>query len=88
MAHEEPLRISCDGCPDGCEDCLVGFFFAERDAEVLRLDAGGQAAAPERPATVDPVTLPADLAQAFAVLAAAGLEPQVLELRRRRRRAS
>jgi len=86
MAHEEPLRISCDGCPDGCKDCLVGFFFAEHDAEVLRLGVG--TAAPARPAIVEPGTLPPDLAQALGALTAAGLEPQVLDLRRRRRRAS
>jgi hypothetical protein len=85
MAHEEPLRISCDGCPDGCKDCLVGFFFAERDAEVLRLGAG---ASPAPTSTVTPAALPADLARALGALNAAGLDPQVLDLRRRRRRAS
>ncbi|HEX9342230.1 MAG TPA: hypothetical protein VF995_01260 [Actinomycetota bacterium] len=88
MAHEEPLRISCDGCPDGCKDCLVGFFFAERDAEVLRLGAVGADATPALPATVGPGTLPPDLARVLGALSAAGLEPQVLDLRRRRRRAS
>jgi hypothetical protein len=86
MAHEEPLRISCDGCPDGCKDCLVGFFFAEHDAEILHLGPGAPAPAPH--AAVDPGTLPADLAKAFGALVTAGLEPRVLELRRRRRRAS
>ncbi len=85
MAHEEPLRISCDGCPDGCKDCLVAFFFAERDAEVLRLGAG---VTPAPAANVDSGTLPPDLARVLGTLQAAGLEPQVIDVRRQRRRAS
>jgi hypothetical protein len=77
MADETPLRISCTKCPDGaaCEDCLVHFFL-ERDAPVVPL--GPQPAGP-----AEAVRLPPDLAHVLALLEAAGLAPQVLEVWRR-----
>ena len=74
MAHQEPLRITCDDCPGcpGCDDCLVGFFLRGRDAEVVRL--GGEATPPS--------SLDADLAAAFDALVQAGLRPEILATRR------
>ena len=76
MGREEPLRISCETCPGGteCRDCLVEFFLGERDARVVRLgNDAGRAAADLEP----------DLRQALDTLAAHGLEPQVVAVRRR-----
>jgi hypothetical protein len=79
MAYDEPLRITCEGCPRGATcDCLVDFILAERDAEVLPLDA---AALPRRRRAQD-LDLDADLARAFHALAADGLEPELLSVRR------
>jgi hypothetical protein len=82
MKRQEPLRISCDGCPGGCDDCLVEFFMAEREALVVRLGGGEderQTAAST--ATPAPRPLDADLERALAALAAAGLDPTVLSVR-------
>jgi hypothetical protein len=84
MADHEPLRISCDGCPGGCDDCLVEFFTAERDARVVRLD--GDESARSRPKSRRP--LDAELQRALGTLAAAGLEPMVLAVRPNRRGVS
>ena len=75
MADQTPLRISCNDCPDtqACEDCLVHFSLAEREAPVVPLP--GQ---PAQPAAT--VRLPPDLAAALAALSAAGLGPVVLEV--------
>ena len=91
MRHQEPLRISCDGCPGGCDDCLVEFFMAEREAQVVRL-GGEEAASPERASTAAPATarqpLEPELERALATLAAAGLDPKVLVVRPNRRGVS
>ena len=73
MAETTPLRISCTECldDDACEDCLVHFFLAERDAKVVPLTGP----------VAEPVQLPADLATALRNLAAAGLSPEVIEVR-------
>jgi hypothetical protein len=74
MAHDEPLRITCEGCPRGADcDCLVEFILAERDAEVVRFDADARRRGHE---------LDADLTLALDSLTAAGLEPQLLAVRR------
>jgi hypothetical protein len=75
MADETPLRISCTDCPGttACDDCLVHFFLAERDAAVVTL--AGQ---PTEPAAGH--RLPPDLANVLALLEAAGLAPQLLEV--------
>jgi hypothetical protein len=76
MAYDEPLRITCDGCPRGADcDCLVEFILAERDAEVVRFDADAR----RRDHDLD---LDADLRVALDSLAAAGLEPELLAVRR------
>jgi hypothetical protein len=80
MADHEPLRISCDGCPGGCNDCLVEFF-TERGARVMRLDgdpAERTGPTPRRP--LDP-----DLAAALGSLVGAGLDPRVLAVAPNRR---
>lgn len=78
MAYDEPLRITCEGCPRGATcDCLVDFILAERDAEVLSLDA----AAPQRRRRSRDLDLDADLAAAFDAIAGAGMEPELLALR-------
>ena len=81
MRHQEPLRISCDGCPGGCDDCLVEFFMAEREAQVVRL--GGDEAARSKSAStaVTQRQLDPDLERALATLAAAGLKPTVVAVR-------
>jgi hypothetical protein len=84
MADNEPLRISCDGCAGGCDDCLVEFFMAERDARVMRLN--GDENGRSRPRSRRP--LDPDLEQALAVIAAAGLDPKVLAVRENRRGVS
>src|SRR6266540_702250 len=70
MADHEPLRISCDGCAGGCDDCLVEFFIAiaERDARVMRLDGeeGGRSRSRSR-RPLDP-----ELERALGTIAAAG----------------
>jgi hypothetical protein len=78
MAYDEPLRITCEGCPRGATcDCLVDFILAERDAEVLPLDAG----APTRRRRARELDLDPDLAFAMRALAGADLEPELLVLR-------
>ena len=80
MANDEPLRITCEGCPRGATcDCLVDFILAERDAEVLSLDA---AAPPRRRRRDRDLDLDTDLALAFHALAGAGMEPELLAVRR------
>jgi hypothetical protein len=81
MAENEPLRISCDGCAGGCDDCLVEFFTAERDATVMRLDSDDSARS--RPRSRRP--LEPELERVLGNLAAAGLEPTVLTVRPNRR---
>jgi hypothetical protein len=77
MAYDEPLRITCEGCPRGATcDCLVDFILAERDAEVLPIGA----ALPRRRGRE--LDLDADLARAMGTLAGAGLEPELLSVRR------
>jgi hypothetical protein len=81
MAHDDkPLRISCDGCPNGaagaaCEDCLVGFILTERDAMVVRLQAepGGGL---RRLGNLEP-----ELEHALNALVGAGLAPELLAVR-------
>jgi hypothetical protein len=80
MRHQEPVRISCDGCSGGCDDCLVEFFMAEREAQVVRL-GGEEAARPKASTAATPRPLDADLEQALATLIAAGLQPKVLAVR-------
>jgi hypothetical protein len=77
MGREEPLRISCEGCPGGteCRDCLVEFFLAERDARIVRL--GGDAARPQPTDALEP-----DLRRVLETLAAHGLRPRVVMYRR------
>jgi hypothetical protein len=76
MAYDEPLRITCEGCPRGADcDCLVEFILAERDAEVVRLDADSRRRGRD-------LGLDADLALALDSLNAAGLEPELLAVRR------
>jgi hypothetical protein len=80
MRHQQPLRISCDGCSGGCDDCLVEFFLAEREAQVVRL--GGEEAARSTASTAaTPRPLDADLERALTTLIAAGLQPKVLAVR-------
>jgi hypothetical protein len=75
MAYDEPLRITCEGCPRGADcDCLVEFILAERDAEVVRFDADAR----RRGHDLD---LDADLVLALDSLTAAGLEPELLAVR-------
>ncbi|HZD73522.1 MAG TPA: hypothetical protein VE776_06495 [Actinomycetota bacterium] len=84
MADHEPLRISCDGCSGGCDDCLVEFFMAERDARVVRLDGDeGPRSRPRSPRPLD-----SELERALGAIAAAGLDPTVLALRPNRRGVS
>jgi hypothetical protein len=85
MRHQEPLRISCDGCPGGCDDCLVEFFLAEREAQVVRL--GSEEAAPSKAASTAATRRPLDpdLERALAALVAAGLHPKVVAVRANRR---
>lgn len=91
MRHQEPLRISCDGCPGGCDDCLVEFFMAEREAQVVRL-GGEEAASSKRASTAATATarqpLDPELERVLATLAAAGLDPKVLVVRPNRRGVS
>ena len=66
----------CEGCPRGADcDCLVEFILAERDAEVVRFDADAR----RRGHDLD---LDADLVLALDSLTAAGLEPELLAVRR------
>jgi hypothetical protein len=75
--NDEPLRISCEGCPDeGCEDCLVDFILAERDARVVRLQADPEAGRHAIGA------LEPDLERALTTLIGAGLQPELLAVRR------
>lgn len=77
MANDEPLRITCEGCPRGATcDCLVDFILAERDAEVLPLDP----ASPRRRRARE-LDLDADLSLALHALAGAALEPELLAVR-------
>jgi len=79
MAHsDEPIRISCDGCPRGagCEDCLVDFILAERDARVIRLQAGPEDSSRTLGA------LEPDLERALTTIIGAGLQPELLAVRR------
>jgi hypothetical protein len=80
MKRQEPLRISCDGCPGGCDDCLVEFFMAEREALVVRLGGGDEAERPTAAPTTTPRPLDADLERALEALTAAGLQPTVLSV--------
>jgi hypothetical protein len=78
MAYDEPLRITCEGCPRGATcDCLVDFILAEREAAVLPIDA----AAPARRRGARELDLDPDLAAAMRALASAGLQPELLALR-------
>jgi hypothetical protein len=88
MRHQEPLRISCDGCPGGCDNCLVEFFTAEREAQVVRL--GGEDAADAKAASTAATQRPLDpdLDRALATLIAAGLHPKLLAVRPNQRRVS
>src|SRR6266545_3794180 len=88
MRHQEPLRISCDGCPGGCDNCLVEFFTAEREAQVVRL--GGEDAADAKAASTAATQRPLDpdLDRALATLIAAGLHPELLAVRPNQRRVS
>jgi hypothetical protein len=83
MADHKPLRISCDGCPGGCDDCLVEFFMAERNARVVRLDGDEGARSRPRSPRLDP-----ELERALDTIAAAGLGPKVLAVRPNRRGVS
>lgn len=79
MAHDDkPLRISCDGCPNGaaCEDCLVDFILTERDARILRLQAEPADGA-RRLGNLEP-----ELEHALNALIGAGLAPELLAVRR------
>jgi hypothetical protein len=80
MRHQEPVRISCDGCSGGCDDCLVEFFMAEREAQVVRL-GGEEGTRPSASTSATSKPLDADLEQALATLIAAGLRPKVLTVR-------
>jgi hypothetical protein len=80
MKRQEPLRISCDGCPGGCDDCLVEFFMAEREALVVRLGGGDEAERPTAAPTTTPRPLDADLERVLEALTAAGLQPTVLSV--------
>jgi hypothetical protein len=80
MKRQEPLRISCDGCPGGCDDCLVEFFMAEREALVVRLGGGDEAERATAAPTTTPRPLDADLERALEALTAAGLQPTVLSV--------
>jgi hypothetical protein len=75
---ETPLRISCTDCPGtvACDDCLVHFFVAERDADVVPLAGQPAASAPA-------AELPPDLAGVLALIQAAGLAPELLDVRPR-----
>ena len=54
MAYDEPLRITCEGCPRGADcDCLVEFILAERDAEVVRFDADARRRIDDRRGVAD-----------------------------------
>jgi hypothetical protein len=78
MAHDDrPLRISCDGCPGAaaCDDCLVDFILAERDARVVRLPAEPEGDA-SRIGALEP-----DLERALNALVGAGLQPELLAVR-------
>ena len=70
MAHDQPLRISCENCPGGsaCDGCLVHFFLSERNADIVQLTP-----APARPTRLEP-----QLAAVLASLQAAGLKPDLL----------
>ncbi|HEV8653373.1 MAG TPA: hypothetical protein VG276_29245 [Actinomycetes bacterium] len=79
MAHnDELLRISCDGCPGGaaCQDCLVDFILAERDALVVQLRAGTEGGSRTLGA------LEPELEHALNTLIGAGLQPELLAVRR------
>jgi hypothetical protein len=79
MANDEPLRITCEGCPRGATcDCLVDFILAERDAEVLPI---GASSAPRRRRSRE-LDLDADLALAMHTLASAEMEPELLSVHR------
>lgn len=81
MTNQTPLRIECAECQTTgtCEDCLVAFFTTDRPAEVLPFSARRDRPTGARPAE-DPDALPADLAAALSSLAAAGLDPDVLDV--------
>jgi hypothetical protein len=88
MKHQEPLRISCDGCTGGCDDCLVEFFMAERDAQVVRLggDEPGGTRVPSAPAPAPRQRLDPELERVFGALEAAGLRPKLVAVRPNRGR--
>ena len=79
MRDQTPLRISCSECESGgtCEDCLVAFFTADRDAEVVPLTGRATTRRGRRPTDA---ALPDDLAAAFATLQSADLDPELLSL--------
>jgi hypothetical protein len=90
MRHQEPLRISCDGCAGGCDDCLVEFFMAERDATVVRL-GGAEPAGTRTPTASTPAPrqpLDPELERVFGALEAAGLQPKLVAVRPNRGRVS
>jgi hypothetical protein len=90
MKHQEPLRISCDGCTGGCDDCLVEFFMAERDAQVVRLGGGEPASGTTAPAPAPTSRqrLDPELQRVFGALEAAGLRPELVAVRANRGRVS
>jgi hypothetical protein len=90
MRHQEPLRISCDGCAGGCDDCLVEFFMAERDAQVVRLGGGDATASkvPAAPTSTSRQRLDPELERVFGALEAAGLRPKLVAVRPNRGRVS
>jgi hypothetical protein len=96
MADQTVLEVNCTSCPgnQACEDCLVRFILAERDAAVVPLPRRGAASRATMPAPYVPnlpavpampaarpsavAPLPADLAEVLALLQGAGMEPDVL----------
>jgi hypothetical protein len=75
MAHDKPIRISCENCPggDACNGCLVHFFLSERDAQIVQLKPE-----PAPPAGAPATRLEPALERVLATLRAAGLEPDLL----------
>jgi hypothetical protein len=79
MAHEQPLRISCENCPGGtaCNGCLVHFFLSERDAQVVQLKP--EPAPPPGAPSLEPA-----LERVLATLRGAGLQPELLAVHQTR----
>lgn len=87
MADQPLLEVNCTNCPgnQACEDCVVRFFLAERDAPVVSLAGRGVVRRvtgdPAEGATGQPTPLlPPDLADALLLLQATGLAPEVLSI--------